>query len=76
MTHSPAKSANPSWSPHPPDVSDMSAVYREWIGDARETARLKRVTGHVHAWLYQSNAKRRKQVAKKSAPKRGPPQEA
>jgi integrase len=37
---------------HAPRAHDMGAIYREWIGDDRETARLKRVTDHVRRWLW------------------------
>jgi integrase len=30
----------------------MAAAYREWTRDRREDDRLRRVTDHVHAWLY------------------------
>ena len=38
---------------------DMAALYREWVKDAAEDARLKRVADHVHNWLYPSTRKPR-----------------
>lgn len=34
----------------------MAGIYREWLRDERENARLRRVTDHVHAWLYAEKA--------------------
>lgn len=39
---------------HTPPKNDMGAHYRHWTGGEREQARLKRVTDHVHEWLYSS----------------------
>ncbi|MDM8006086.1 MAG: tyrosine-type recombinase/integrase [Phycisphaerae bacterium] len=34
----------------------MAGIYREWLRDDREDARLRRVTDHVHAWLFSGEA--------------------
>lgn len=32
--------------------ADMAGHYRKWLGDATENARLRKVTNHVHRWLF------------------------
>lgn len=55
---------------HAPHATDMSAVYREWTGDSREHARLKRVTDHVRSWLYPPKATKKTAAKKKASKKR------
>jgi integrase len=45
---------------HAPAASDMASVYRERISDER----LKAVSDHIHAWLYQSKKSKAKRKAK------------
>lgn len=49
------------------DAGNMSTTYRQWRRDAREDARLRRVTEHVRAWLFPAAAASEPAQAKASA---------
>lgn len=45
---------------------DMATVYREWVKDASEDARLKKVTSYVRAWLFLSAKRTGKRTTTKA----------